>query len=96
MSRSEYSRGAAIAAVILVTYNLAVVLAVIFFVPKLIWDMELRNICIGIMAGVSGLSLAAALPLKQHIGERLRTMVFVSCGIAGIVVFRWFMAVLMW
>lgn len=98
MKKSGYSMGAAVAGVVIAVYNLAVVLAVVFFVPKLVWywGLNAANACVGVLAGISVLGLGAVLLLKRHMSERLRTMVFVSCGLAGIVVFRWLMIALMW
>lgn len=97
MNRSGYSMGAAAAAVVITVYNLAVVLAVVFFVPKMVryWDLNAANVCAGVLTGISVLGLGVVLLLKRHMSERLRTMVFVSCGLTGIVVFRWFITALM-
>ncbi len=97
MKKSGYSMGAAAAAVVIAVYNLAAVLAVIFFLPKMdrYWGLNGANTCIGALAGISFLGLGAVLLLRRHMSERLRMTVFVSCGLVGIVVFRWLMIVLM-
>lgn len=77
-------------------YNGALILAVIFFVPKTSWDMTQQNQVIGAMAGASALLLVIVLLLGKRLSEQSRMQVFVSTGLAAIVAFRWLLMVLMW